>query len=61
MFYMKKHSKGKKQADFNVVLATLQAYELIKILKQPDSDEIIYITTIGLLYYDKHRKRAKKK
>lgn len=53
--------EGKKQADFNVVLGTLHASEQIKISRPPDSDEIIYITDNGLLYYDKHRKRLKKK
>lgn len=53
--------EGKNQADFNVVLGTLHASEQIKISRPPDSDEIIYITDNGLLYYNKHRKRLKRK
>jgi len=49
------------QADFNIVLGTLHASGQIKISKPPDRDEIIHITDNGLLYYNKHRKRLKKK
>ena len=53
--------EGKNQVDFNVVLSTLHASEQIKISKPPDSDEIIHITDNGVLYYNKHKKRMKKK
>jgi Ca2+/Na+ antiporter len=56
-----KKFEGKNQADFNVVLATLHASQLIKISRSQEWDEIISITDNGLLYYDKHRKRLKKK
>jgi len=53
--------EGKTQADFNIVLSTLHAFGQIKTSKPPNSDERIHITDNGLLYYNRHRKRLKKK
>ena len=53
--------EGKNQADFNIVLATLDASGQINISRPLDSDEIIRITDNGILYYDKPRKRLKLK
>lgn len=53
--------EGKTQADFNIVLSTLHAFGQIKTSKPPNRDEIIHITDNGLLYYNKHKKRLKKK
>ena len=51
----------KNQADFNIVLSMLHASGQINISKPPDRDEIIHITDNGLLYYNKHKKRMRKK
>ena len=53
--------EGKTQADFNIVLSMLHASGQIKTSKPPNSDERIHITDSGLLYYNRHRKRLKKK
>ena len=53
--------EGKNQADFNIVLGTLHHSGQIKISKSPVGDENIHITDNGLLYYNKHKKRLKKK
>ena len=57
----KKTFERKSQADFNIVLSTLDASGQIKISRPPDSDEIIHITNNGLAYFNKHRKQLKKK
>ncbi len=53
--------EGKNQADFNIALAKLDAYGQIKISRAGYGDEIIHITNNGLLYYNKHKKRMRKK